>query len=53
MMIKQIVIWICEACLKGEGQECHAPGCALFLHAVDLPFTEELYTLIGQREDPD
>ena len=48
MLIKQIVIWICEACLKGEVQECHTPGCALFLHAVDLPIYEELYTVLEQ-----
>ena len=50
MIVKQVVIWICDSCLKGEGQECHTPECALFLHSVDLPITEALYTVIGQTE---
>lgn len=37
IILKQIVIWICEPCLNGEGKECHTPGCALWLHRVDLP----------------
>jgi hypothetical protein len=52
VIVHQIVIWICEACLKGEGSECHTPGCALFLHRVDLPIDELLYTVIGGMESP-
>ncbi len=33
---------ICEACIKGEGSECHTPGCVMFLHSVDLPIMPEL-----------
>ncbi len=51
MIVKQIVIWICEACLKGEGEVCHTPGCALCRHKVDLPIHEESYTVIGETED--
>lgn len=43
MKLKHIKIIICEACLDGKGQECHTPGCALFLHRVDLPIHPELY----------
>jgi hypothetical protein len=46
MKLKRINILICEACLDGKGQECHTPGCALFLHAVDLPIIPELYEII-------
>lgn len=53
MKIKKIEIWICEACLKGEGSECHTPGCALFLHRVDLPIMPELYKEIGEYEEVD
>lgn len=50
IMLKQIVIWICEPCLNGEGSECHTPGCALWLHRVDLPIAPELYIDIGSAE---
>lgn len=43
MKLKKIEITICEACLDGVGEECHTPGCALFLHSVDLPIMPELY----------
>lgn len=43
MNLKRITITICEPCLNGEGEECHSPGCALYLHRVDLPIAPELY----------
>jgi hypothetical protein len=34
---------ICQACLNGEGGECHSPGCLFFLcRAPDLPIGETL-----------
>jgi len=51
MKIKRIIIWICEKCLGGEGEECHTAGCALFLHAVDLPIDHRLYTILEEREE--
>lgn len=45
--VRQIVVWVCQPCLDGEGSECHTPGCALFLHRIDLPIHPELYTVIG------
>jgi hypothetical protein len=53
MRIKHIAIWICEACLAGEGSQCHTPGCSLFLHGVDLPIHRELYVILSERDDPD
>ena len=53
MKIKRIEINICEPCLKGEGEACGTPGCALFLHSVDLPIHEELYKVIEVWEDKD
>ena len=50
MKLKKIIITICEACLDGLGQECHTPGCALCLHAVDLPISTELYEVISESE---
>lgn len=51
MKLKTIKITICEACLKGEGEECHTPGCALFLHSVDIPIISELYDVLEEHED--
>ena len=50
MKIKRIIINICEACLKGEGQECHTPGCALYLHRVYLPIDKHLYEILSEKE---
>ena len=41
-----VAIQICQPCLDGEGQECHTPGCSMFLHRVDLPFHEGIYTIL-------
>ena len=41
MKLHTIKIRICEACLNGEGQECHTPGCAMWLHTVDHPLIYE------------
>jgi len=46
MKLHTIRIRICEARLNGEGQECHTPGCAMWLHAVDLPFYPLIYEVI-------
>lgn len=35
--LRQIVLTICQPCIDGEGSECHTPGCALWMHRVDLP----------------
>lgn len=50
MKLKTIEIMICEACLAGKGEECHTPGCALWLHTVDLPIDPGLYTVIREFE---
>lgn len=44
--LRTIMITICQPCLDGVKSECHTPGCALFLHRVDLPIHPELYTVI-------
>lgn len=45
-VVRQVLIRICQPCLDGEGSECHTPGCALFLHKVDLPIIPELYHIV-------
>ena len=49
MILKRIIITICDACLLGIGSECHTPGCALFLHKVDLPISP-LYEVLDEYE---
>jgi len=40
--LRTVVARICVACIRGEGEECHTPGCILWLHKVDIPIIEEL-----------
>lgn len=35
--VRPYELWLCDPCVDGKGSECHTPGCALFLHAVDIP----------------
>jgi len=51
MKIKVVTMHICEACLDGVGQECHTPGCAMWLHTVDLPFPPGSYEVQREYED--
>jgi hypothetical protein len=44
--LKRVQMLICTACLDGIGEECHTPGCAMFLHRVDIPFPKGAYTEI-------
>lgn len=48
MKLKHIKIWVCQYCLDGKGEECHTPGCSLYLHRVDLPIAPELYEVIKE-----
>jgi hypothetical protein len=48
--IKRIMLDICEPCLEGQGEECHTPGCALYLHRVDLPIAPEVYDVYEVME---
>ena len=27
--VHRVVLWLCAACIDGEGEQCHTPGCAL------------------------
>lgn len=27
MRLLKLAMWVCEACCKGEGEQCHTPGC--------------------------
>lgn len=51
MKLKSVKIWICQACLDGQGEECHTPGCSLFLHRVDLPIAPGLYEVLAEIDE--
>lgn len=53
MKLKYVAMWVCEACLYGEGEECHTPGCALYLHSVDLPIDDRIYKILDEFETPE
>jgi hypothetical protein len=52
--LRRVIANLCTACIAGEGEECHTPGCILWLHRVDLPIHEELLTeapaLLSERD---
>ena len=48
--LRHVSLLLCQACIDGVGQECHTPGCTLFLHRVDLPIAEELLDDVSKRE---
>lgn len=49
--MRYVKVRICQMCIDGKGQECHTPGCALFLHSVDLPIREELIEDVTPAEE--
>lgn len=51
MKLKLVKMWICQGCLDGDGDECHTPGCSLFLHKVDLPIAPELYEVVSELRE--
>lgn len=48
ILLRRIAITICVPCLEGQGEECHTPGCALWLHRVDLPINRGLYDVLDE-----
>lgn len=51
-MLNRIVITVCQRCLDGEGDECHTPGCALWMHRVDIPIDRKAYRVLAREEAP-
>jgi len=46
-----VKIRLCEACLRGEGDECHTPECALcFKNSPGVPLDPALYEIIDDQE---
>lgn len=46
--VRHVEMWLCEDCIKGVGEECHTPGCALFLHPVGLSIAPELLVFLDE-----
>lgn len=41
--ITAVVLMLCDACLDGEGGECHHPSCAMWMNrAPDLPLRDKV-----------
>lgn len=51
MKLFRAKITICQGCVDGDGQECHSPGCSLYLHRVDLPIEVDEMVEIGDVEN--
>ena len=38
--LREVVLLLCDMCLRGEGGECHSPGCSLWMNrAPDIAVT--------------
>lgn len=47
----QYVVTLCDPCISGEGECCWTPGCALFMHHVDIPIIKELLTKVSYNQE--
>ena len=51
MKVKLVQMWVCEACLNGKGEECHTPGCILYMHnSPGDPLIPELYEVLEEYD---
>lgn len=48
--LEYVALQICTACIDGIGDECHTPGCALWIHHVDLPIDRGVLTSVAEIE---
>jgi hypothetical protein len=49
-----VQLWLCDLCLDGEGDECHTPGCSLWIHDVPKPALRgsQGVTILGPALEP-
>lgn len=49
-----VQLWLCDSCLDGEGEECHTPGCSLWIHDVPKPAIRgsQGVTILGPALEP-
>ena len=54
MDIYLVKLWICEACLLGEGETCNTPGCAFIRrNSLGFPVNKEEYEVLETYEQRD
>jgi hypothetical protein len=47
-MLNRAVVIICDACLRGDGGECHTPGCVFWMsRAPDILIRDRIYDAGG------
>lgn len=51
--LNYVEITLCDACLDGQGGECHVPGCGLWMAcAPDIPIRDKAHDVTPYREGP-
>ena len=52
--VRLVQLWLCDLCLDGEGDECHTPGCSLWIHDVPKPAirNSQGVTILGNATEP-
>jgi hypothetical protein len=50
--VRLVQLLMCDPCIDGEGDECHTPGCALWIHDVPKPSLRAMVTIIDAAPDP-
>lgn len=52
--VRLVRLWLCDLCLDGEGDECHTPGCSLWIHDVPKPAirNSQGVTILGNATEP-
>jgi hypothetical protein len=50
--VRLVQLLMCDPCIDGEGDECHTPGCALWIHDVPKPSLRAMVTIIDAAKEP-
>lgn len=52
--VRLVQLWLCDPCLDGVGDECHTPGCSLWIHDVPKPALRgsQGVTILGPALEP-
>jgi hypothetical protein len=50
--VRYVRLWLCDPCLDGAGDECHSPGCALWINrAPDIPLRDNPCVTITDSDE--
>jgi hypothetical protein len=52
--VQIVQLWMCDPCLDGVGDECHTPGCSLWMHNAPRPGLRgsQGVTILGPALEP-